>query len=199
MGLNEKWVPGFGEVFTWFAMDKFGRIAVMLNNCYGAIPEVLLRLEEVEWVLDSISEFVWQESQEYSDYPPAKQGGFAVDLYSAWRWQEKSKASVASALQNDLEERLNYSEANLASNKGLFVYHAVEGSRAGEDYPEGYAGDTAMGDYFRFLVPGEYATLEDFPVGLRRGLVVSDSLDFSLLQVLESRLVSQHFCSLYRA
>ena len=36
MVIDEQWVAGFGEIVTWFAMDKAGAIAVMVNNCFGS-------------------------------------------------------------------------------------------------------------------------------------------------------------------
>ena len=57
--LNEDWVPEFGTIYTWFAMDKFGKIAVMSNNCWGNIPKVLLKLQNTEEKLDVINE-IWE-------------------------------------------------------------------------------------------------------------------------------------------
>jgi len=98
----------------------------------------------------------------------------------------------------NLEERGIYSEASLAFNKGFFVYHAVEGFREEEDFPVGFEGPTSMGDYFRFLVPGEYASIEDFPESLRPGVVVSQNLDFDSKQVLNGKCINEYFCDLYK-
>ena len=198
MSLDEQWKPGFGTVFTWFAMDKFGRIAVMVNNCFGDIPKVLLALGGVEEVLDTLSEFVWEESRIFRSYPPSKKGGFTVDLYSAWRWQGSDKAIVVDEMLHALEVQGIYSETSLAFNKGLFVYHAVEGSREGEDFPVGFEGPTNMGDYFRFLVPGVYASIEDFPEALRAGVVVSQTLDFESARVLSGKCINECFGDLYK-
>lgn len=70
--LNKDWRPGFGTIYTWFAMDRYGRIAVMVNNCFGDLPKVLLGLDGVDSLLDSISEFIWGESSQVSVYPEEK-------------------------------------------------------------------------------------------------------------------------------
>ena len=46
--LNINWKPEFGAIFTWFAMDKNGKIAVMVNNCFGDLPKALLSINNVE-------------------------------------------------------------------------------------------------------------------------------------------------------
>ncbi|MFB6407934.1 hypothetical protein ACOUV0_09065 [Acinetobacter baumannii] len=51
------WEPGFGEIFTWFAMDKNGKIAVMVNNCWGWLPEALLVMPNFEDLLDDLNEY----------------------------------------------------------------------------------------------------------------------------------------------
>lgn len=57
------WEPGFGEIFTWFAMDKNEKIAVMVNNCWGRLPEALLVIPNFEDLLDDLNEYKWQESE----------------------------------------------------------------------------------------------------------------------------------------
>ncbi|MFV4889657.1 hypothetical protein Q5E69_012640 [Acinetobacter baumannii] len=66
------WEPGFGEIFTWFAMDKNGKIAVMVNNCWGRLPEALLVIPNFEDLLDDLNEYKWQESEKYASYPAEK-------------------------------------------------------------------------------------------------------------------------------
>ena len=80
--LNENWKPEFGTIFTWFAQDKFGRIAVMINNCFGDIPRSLLRIRNVEEWLDHATDFIWEESEKYREIPEDKMGEFSVDLFS---------------------------------------------------------------------------------------------------------------------
>lgn len=38
-GLNKDWCSEFGVVYTWFAMDKNGRVAVIVNNYFGDLPK----------------------------------------------------------------------------------------------------------------------------------------------------------------
>jgi hypothetical protein len=73
----------------------------------------------------------------------------------------------------------------------------VEGSVQGEDYPVGYSGKTEMGDYFRYLMPTVYASIDDFPEELRGVVVVSDVLDFTSDQIVRSCEVDSIFNRLY--
>ena len=50
--LNINWEPGFGTIFTWFAMDKLGRVAVMVNNCWGWLPNARLSIDNFESLFD---------------------------------------------------------------------------------------------------------------------------------------------------
>src|SRR5690606_8931617 len=129
--IDINWVPGFGEIYTWFAVDKNGLVAVMVNNCYGDLPRKLLAVDNCDTLLDRISEYFWEEA-EGASYARDKEGGFVLDLYSFWRYKGCSREMVEVELVNDLAESGNYSETNLSVNKGLFVYHAVEGSAPGE-------------------------------------------------------------------
>lgn len=57
-GLNKDWCSEFGVVYAWFAMDKNGRVAVIVNNYFGDLPKKLLELESVEFLLDQLTEFM---------------------------------------------------------------------------------------------------------------------------------------------
>lgn len=196
--LDLNWQPGFGSIFTWCAMDKYGRIAVMVNNCFGDLPKALLRIAAVESTLDRMNEYIWEESKEFCDYPMQKNGGFDLDLYSACRHRSYlCKKSIVDGLESELAKMGHYSETNLPVNKGLFVYHAIEGSYGGEDYPAGYDGNTVMGDYFRYLLPTVFASIEDFPEPLRRGIAVSDQLDFTVDRLLHNERINEYFPTLY--
>lgn len=196
--LNKEWRPEFGTIFTWFAIDKNNKIAVMVNNCYGELPTVLLGLDNVEALLDRFSEFVWGESSEFMSFSPNKEGELKVDLYSAWRYRNvESKEDVAKYLEFDLKESKSYSEANLSVNRGFFVYHGVEGDNPGVDYPVGYSGVTEMGDYFRYLVPTIFSGVGDIPNALHLGLVKSDSFDFEKDQLLRGDQVDYHFSRIF--
>ncbi|MEB2647057.1 hypothetical protein EJ576_20455 [Pseudomonas sp. C 49-2] len=196
--LNAEWRPGFGTIVTWFAIDKAGKIAVMVNNCYGELPRILLSTENVEALLDKMSEFMWDESSEFLSDTPNKQGELKVDLYSAWRYGHlQSKDSVVEHLEFDLAESASYAEANLSVNKGFFVYHGVEGDNEGADYPVGYSGKSGMGDYFRYLVPTKFANVNDIPEALHCVLVKSDSFDFANDQLLRNDEVERHFYQMF--
>lgn len=185
--LNKDWTPTFGTVYTWFAMDKKGRIAVMVNNCWGDLPKSVLNIPNAELLLDDLNEYMWEESKIFNKYPTNKKGKTILDLYSSLVFRHlRTKQEVV----NWVVERSNYSldsrEENLPSKKGHFVYFAIEGSNQGEDYPVGYNGATKMGDYYRYLVPTVYASIEDFPQDLWHGIAVSDTLDFTKDRVLDN-------------
>lgn len=195
--LNKEWQPGFGTIYTWVAMDKCGRLAVMVNNCFGDLPRVLLEVDDVGSLLDDLCEFIWEESSKVSVYPEKKLGGAKVDLFSAWSYRGYGAEEVLTDLQEDLVERGVFSEFNLPVNKGLYVYHGVEGDNPGVDYPVGYSGESEMGDYFRFLVPTEFSNIKEFPAFLRKGIVVSKTVDFSLDRLLKSSLINECFTAMY--
>ncbi|PXZ08694.1 hypothetical protein DKK70_00855 [Gilliamella apicola] len=197
--LNINWKPEFGAIFTWFAMDKNGKIAVMINNCYGYLPKCLLSIENVESLLDHLNEYMWEESSIYSNYPKNKKGNFKLDLYSYWRHKNiPDKKTVLADLTNDFIQSGHYSDVNLAINKGFFEYQAIEGSIEGEDYPIGYEGVTKMGDYFRYLMPTVYASIEDFPEELRHGIAVSDTVDFTTDRLLDNDKINEYFLRMYK-
>lgn len=192
--LNADWKPEFGTIYTWFGMDKNGRIAVMVNNCWGDLPKSVLMIPNVESLLDDLNEYMWEESEKYSDYPDSKRGELIVDLYCQWLNKKAANSeAMVEKLRADLVERKNFSEVNLSVNKGFFVYHSVEGNSEGEDYPVGYIGDTKMGDYFRYLVPTIYASIYDFPKELWHGIAVSDILDFNKDRVLDNNQINTYF------
>lgn len=197
--LNINWRPEFGIIFTWFAMDKNGKLAVMINNCYGDLPKCLLSIENVEILLDQLNEYIWEESSIYSVYPKNKNGDLKLDFYSFWRHKNNlNKESILNELKNDFSDSGHYSEANLIINKGFFEYQAVEGSSEGEDYPVGYNGNTKMGDYFRYLIPTIYASIEDFPEELRHGIVVSETIDFTIDRLFDNDKINEYFPRMYQ-
>ena len=192
--LNENWKPEFGTIFTWFAQDKFGRIAVMINNCFGDIPRSLLRIRNVEEWLDHATDFIWEDSEKYREIPEDKMGEFSVDLFSFWRnGPDITKEYLQNRLSLQFKEIGRRSDINLIVNRGFFEYQAVEGSYEGEDYPVGYEGQTKMGDYYRHLVPSKYASIEDFPDDLHHIICVSDTIDFTTDRVIESEKINSFF------
>lgn len=191
--LNLNWVPGFGTIYTWIAMDKNRKIAVLVNNGFGDLPKILLEVNNIETYLDYLSEFLWEESDKYTNYPINKHGSFSIDFFSKWRNKNSSKELLKKNLEYDFKENGNYSEVNLCANKGLFVYHAVEGNNEGDDYPVGYDGKTVMGDYFSYLIPTVYGSINDFPEELRKYIAVSDTLDFRVDKILKNDEINIHF------
>ena len=197
--LNINWKPEFGVIFTWFAMDKFGRIAVMVNNCFGDLPKAVLSINNVELLLDQLTDYMWEESEIFKNYPNNKSGCTILDLYSSLRFDY---LSTRKDIEQLIQERSNYEqkpvECNLPSRKGLFVYHGIEGSYEGEDYPVGYEGETKMGDYFRYLMPTIYASIEDFPEEIRHGIAVSDTVDFTNDRLLDNDKINEYFPRMYK-
>ena len=227
--LNKDWTPTFGTIYTWFAMDKNGRIAVMVNNCWGDLPQSVLNIPDAELLLDDLNEYMWEESKTYTNYPQDKAGELVVDLYSYWRNNDRcckkfsistvgriekwhgyiidlycffgnkivSRDKITKKLTAELKQIKNYSDANLSVNKGYFLYFAVDGYNEGDDYPVGYKGPTKIGDYYRYLLPTIYASIEDFPKELWHGIAVSDTLDFTKDRVLDNDKINTYFTRNY--
>ena len=192
--LDEKWKPNFGIVYTWFAMDKNGLIAMMFNNSWGDIPKSILGINGAELLLDDLNEFTYEESEKFSEYPVRKDGKATLDLYSSLMYRDyKSKKEVENFIQHRLRDENEMSDWTVPSFKGYFVYEAVEGSNEGEDYPVGYEGQTKMGDYFRHLMPTVYGSINDFPKELWYGIAVSDTLDFTKDRVLDNDKINIYF------
>ncbi|PHM30095.1 hypothetical protein [Xenorhabdus innexi] len=189
---RENWEPDFGTIYTWFAMDKNGKIAVMVNNCWGWLPNSLLSIDNFENLLDELNEYKWEESETYVNYPMNKEGQTILDLYSALVHRDSnSRKDVENWVGEHQHQIKELSEINMPSRKGFFIYHGIEGDNPGQDYPVGYEGETKMGDYFRYLVPTVYASIDDFPEELRRGIVVSDTVDFTVDRLLDM-CISRH-------
>lgn len=192
--LNENWKPIFGTVYTWFAADKNGHIAMMMNNSFGDLPQSILKIVNVELLLDNLNEYMWEESELFNKYPINKKGKTILDLYSNIIFRHKNtRREVEKWVFERSDYNLDSREENIPAKKGYFVYHAIEGSQQGEDYPIGYKGQTKMGDYFRYLVPTVYASINDFPKELWCGIVVSDTLDFTKDRVLDNDKINTYF------
>ena len=197
MTLNN-WKPGFGELITWFAMDRNGAIAVMVNNCFGALPRVLLEVVGIDEKLDSFNEFMWEESARFNEYPENKKGQTILGFYSAYAYRHtSSRREVEDWIADRSLSSGKLTEYSLPSIKGFYIFHGVEGNVPGEDFPVGYDGCTVMGDYFRYLMPSIFAGVEDIPVELRGLIAVSESLDFSKSSVVCSEQVDHLFTHLY--
>jgi len=195
--LHPGWKPGFGDVFTWFGMDKNGKIGVFVNNCWGDLPAIILKIDGIEGILDCINEFIHEESQVFTTFTPDKNGDYIIDMFPAWTGP-KTKEKVKEFYDYTLSQKNSLSYANLPKNKGFYIYYAVEGSFPGEDYPVGYDGETEMGDYYRYMLPTIYGQIEDFPEELRRCVAVSDSLDFTKDRLIPNSSINSHFRRMYK-
>ena len=197
--LNEGWTPAFGNVFTWFAMDKNGKIAVMVNNCFGNIPLCILKINKIDEWLEKINEYMWEESSEYTEYPEDKGGDFEVDLYSCQRFKHKNnREEVEQELREDFIDFGRESEINFIANRGFFEYFALEGGyNDSGDFPIGYDGETKNGDYYRYLVPSIYASINDFPSELHHIIAVSNTLDFTKDRLLDNNKINEYFPNCY--
>lgn len=197
--LKTSWEPGFGTIYTWFGMDKNGKIAVMVNNCWGWLPNALLSIDDFESLLDDLNEYMWEESEIFKSYPNNKCGRTILDLYSGLRFDYlPTRKDVEQLIQERSHNEQKPIECNLPSRKGFFVYHGIEGSFEGEDYPVGFNGNTKMGDYFRYLIPTIYASIEDFPEELRHGIAVSDLVDFTTDRLLDNDKINEYFPRMYQ-
>ena len=50
-----------------------------------------------------------------------------------------------------------------------------------------------MGDYFRYLVPTVYGSINDLPRELSHGIAVSDTLDVTKDRVLDNNKINAYF------
>lgn len=73
---------------------------MIVNNCFGSLLSQLLRVDQVEILLDKMNEFIWEESAECVEHPQDIGGSFEVDLYSALMWRKfSSREEVHGRLQ----------------------------------------------------------------------------------------------------
>ena len=192
--LNENWKPTFGIVYTWFAMDKNGLIAVLINNTWGNLPQSILKIPSAELLLDDLNDYIWEESATFQEYPSNKNGRTILDLYSSVLYRNaKDRQEVERSVVQESNCSLGLRDENISSRKGYFLYHAVDGNTDGEDYPVGYEGKTKNGDYYRYTLPTVYASINDFPKELWHGIAVSDTLDFTKDRVLDNDKINIYF------
>lgn len=72
--LDLNWKPDFGLIYTWFASDKNGQVAIFVNNNFGDIQKIILGVNGIEDKLDEISEFTLEESEKYKKFFFGKMG-----------------------------------------------------------------------------------------------------------------------------
>lgn len=192
--LHESWMPGFGSIFSWFAMDKNGKIAMFINYGFGDIPKSLLKQRDVDEVVSNLTNYIWEEEEygNYNNYPKNKEGQTLLDLYLSHptlKDREEKEILINSLNQQDIR----LMDENLPARKGIFIYQAIEEDIEIKDYPIGYEGTTVMGDYYRHLMPTIYATIDDFPKELWHGIAVSKTLDFTKDRLIFSKDINKHF------
>lgn len=200
--LNTAWHPEWGTIYTWFGMDKGGRIAMLINNNFGNIPIALLSLEDIEDNLGHLGDYLYEESQLFPIYNVDKNSGWELDCYSYLMIGEKgyTRDSYIKQQENVYIKNKRYSDVNIARNKGVFIYQGIEGHNIGEDYPVGYDdGQTTIGDYYRYMLPTSiYGSIEDFPVSLRSYIAVSDTIDFTKDRLLDNNQINIYFPRAYK-
>ena len=184
--LNSDWKPEFGEIYTWLAADCCNKVGIFINNNFGDIPKCILSLEKVEERLDALNEFIFEESESYRDAFFRKDGGTTLEIYSSVKYRDyASRDEIESTIKR--KSRLGFiNEYALPACKGLYVYHALEGDMPGMDRPVGFDGDADMGDYFKFLSPTVFASIEDFPDKFRSVIAKSRRFKFSELKMIKT-------------
>ena len=119
-------------------------------------------------------------------------------MYGFWLSKGLSKEDIYKHVINNYKNRGIYSDSNIPINKGFYIYQAVEGYKEGDDYPVGYDDPTKMGDYFRFLQPTIYGSIEDFPEELRGLVAISKTVDFTVDRLLDNNLINTYFPEVYK-
>ncbi|HEL7725349.1 TPA: hypothetical protein UL584_001892 [Stenotrophomonas maltophilia] len=189
-------VIGGGSIFTWFATDVNGRLAMFLNNRFGPVPTCVQGVMDVRGRLRDLGEFAWGESSKHPAFTVGG-GGFSVDMYSRWLNKDTSTSNLTRELQEEFDHYGSNSDAAIAIERGMYLFFAVEGNAVGDDYPVGYDGPVEMGDYYRYLVPEVCSSINDFPEELRGAFVRARSIEFSKDRLLKGGLVDVYFPELF--
>lgn len=198
MDLDLNWKPGSARNHTWIAMDKNGRLGLMYNNGYGWLPTSLLKTPNIKEKLSDLCEYIDGDSNKHANNID-KQGGYSIDLYSSWVYKGyENKRKIVEEFDKQLDRNFKYSTALIGCKMGMFLFEGLEGYSKGEDYPIGYDGETKMGDYYRFIVPTVFATIEDIPLPLRQYIVVSSTIDFTKDRLLDNDRISEYFPRMYQ-
>lgn len=198
MVLNVDWRPGFGSIFTWFCMDKNGRIGMMVNNGFGDLPRSLLQLDNVESRLDELNELVWGESEKFQHDFHHPEANYELVFYSKYNNRGLAdRAQVEANLLQSFGRVPEGSDLSVSIKHGFYLYHAVEGGFQGEDFPVGYQGEVEMGDYFKFLAPTVSSSIDDLPAELRGVVCISDMVDFEVKNMLSNVEINDFFVRQY--
>ncbi|WOC00469.1 MULTISPECIES: hypothetical protein [unclassified Providencia] len=197
MNLDLNWKPGSARNHTWVGMDKNGRLGLMYNNGYGWLPTVLLKIPNIKEKLSDLCEYIDGDSNKYINNIDI-QGGYSIDLYSSWVYKDyENKRKIVEEFDKQLDRNFKYSTALIGCKMGMFLFEGLEGYSKGEDYPIGYDGKTKMGDYYRFIVPTVFLTIDEIPAPLRNYIVVSDTIDFTADQLFDNDKISEYFPRMY--
>ncbi len=198
MDLDLNWKPGSARNHTWVAMDKNGRLGLMYNNGYGWLPTSLLKKPNIKEKLSDLCEYIDGDSNKHANNID-KQGGYSIDLYSSWVYKDyENKRKIVEEFDKQLDRNFKYSTALIGCKMGMFLFEGLEGYSKGEDYPIGYDGETKMGDYYRFIIPTVFATIEDIPLPLRQYIAVSSTIDFTKDRLLDNDKISEYFPRMYQ-
>lgn len=198
MDLDLNWKPGSARNHTWVAMDKNGRLGLMYNNGYGWLPTSLLKKPNIKEKLSDLCEYIDGDSNKHANNID-KQGGYSIDLYSSWVYKDyENKRKIVEEFDKQLDRNFKYSTALIGCKMGMFLFEGLEGYSKGEDYPIGYDGETKMGDYYRFIIPTVFATIEDIPLPLRQYIAVSSTIDFTKDRLLDNDKISEYFPQMYQ-
>ncbi|UBX48236.1 hypothetical protein LDO51_13855 [Providencia alcalifaciens] len=197
MDLDLNWKPDSAKNHTWVAGDKNGLISLMLSNGYGWLPTVLLNSSISKNDINLLCEYIDGESTDYINETNLN-GSYTIDLYSSYSYESyKNKHELIKSFNSRLESNKNCI-ASLATKMGMFCYEALELPSEGDNYPIGYDGETKMGDYYRFIVPTVFSTIEDIPLPLRQYIVVSSTIDFTKDRLLDNDRISEYFPRMYQ-
>ncbi|WP_414494136.1 hypothetical protein [Stenotrophomonas maltophilia] len=183
---------GGGSIFTWFAMDVNGRLAMFLNNRFGPVPTCVQEIIGALEKLRDLGEFAWGESSKHPAFTVGG-GGFSVDMYSRWLNKSTSRSDLTRELQEEFDHDGSNSDAAIPIERGMYLFFAVEGNTVGDDCPVGYDRPVEMGDYYRYLVPEVCSGINDFPEELRGTFARARSIDFSKDRLLKGEFVDVYF------
>lgn len=198
------WRPGDNE-YLWFASDKHNRIAMFNNYMTGEIPLCIMKDEGFEELAYSLIGYIFEDPSEFPYYN--KNGQTILKYYSfdSFKHRSSSRLDTIPERPYTLEEVLdnitkynqdsfkNICDDNLPSRKGLFLFDAIRGYRPNCDYPVGYEGETEIGDYFSFLMPTDYATLDDIPEVFHSVIAKSNELDFTQTDLIKKQDIHRYF------
>ncbi|OPH33209.1 hypothetical protein [Moraxella atlantae] len=198
------WTPGDYE-YIWFACDKNDRLAMFNNYMTGEIPLSIMQDVNFANTIERLTQFIFEDQSEYSYY--YKNGETILKYYSYLIHKERSQSrldnipdrprSLNEVLSNiakyNKKDFVNICDENLPSRKGLFLFSAIHGYHENEDYPVGYTGETKIGDYFCYLMPTEYAILENIPNEFYKVIAKSDTLDFNNVDIIKSQDINKIF------